>query len=145
MTDVKTLDWKFLDFNQTQWVELWSSGTKPNLVEFDMQPSGDLIGTTMDFWVPKIDPVATGVAGSGSRSSSGGNGEGINRLRTPQRRQRERHNRRAGWRGSPGTESGDAMMRAGDFGLKGSRRRPCAGTVAERNRGGSRLENKRYF
>jgi prepilin-type N-terminal cleavage/methylation domain-containing protein len=62
MSDVKTVDWKFLDFNQTVWVELWSSGTKPNLVEFDMQPAGDLNPTTMDFWIPKIDPVATGNA-----------------------------------------------------------------------------------
>jgi hypothetical protein len=58
MTDIKTIDWKFLDFNQTQWVELWSSGTKPNLAEFTMQPAGDLQSTTMDFWIPKIDPVA---------------------------------------------------------------------------------------
>jgi prepilin-type N-terminal cleavage/methylation domain-containing protein len=58
MTDIKTIDWKFLDFNQTQWVELWSSGTKPNLAEFSMQPAGDLQPTTMDFWIPKIDPVS---------------------------------------------------------------------------------------
>jgi len=52
--DIKTLDWKFLDFNQTLWVELWNSPTKPNLVEFSMQPAGDLQPTTMDFWLPKI-------------------------------------------------------------------------------------------
>jgi prepilin-type N-terminal cleavage/methylation domain-containing protein len=62
MTDLKTIDWKFLDFNQTQWVELWSSGTKPNLVEFDLQPAGDLLGTTVDFWIPKIDPVSNNPA-----------------------------------------------------------------------------------
>jgi hypothetical protein len=55
--DIKTIDWKFLDFNQTIWVELWSSGTNPNLVEFTMQPAGDLQPTTMDFWLPKISPV----------------------------------------------------------------------------------------
>ena len=75
MTDVKTIDWKFLDFNQTAWVELWSSGTKPNLVEFDFQPAGDLQGTTMDFWVPKIDPVPVANAGGGGRGGSGGGGE----------------------------------------------------------------------
>jgi len=55
--DIKTLDWKFLDFNQTQWVDLWTSSTKPNLVEFSMQPAGDLQLTTMDFWLPKIDTI----------------------------------------------------------------------------------------
>jgi len=76
MTDVKTIDWKFLDFNQTQWVELWSSGTKPNLVEFDFQPSGDLNGTTFDYWVPKIDPVP--VANAGGGGGGGGTGGGGN-------------------------------------------------------------------
>jgi hypothetical protein len=52
--DIKTLDWKFLDFNQTVWVDVWSSSTKPNLVEFTLQPADDLQPTTMDFWLPKI-------------------------------------------------------------------------------------------
>jgi prepilin-type N-terminal cleavage/methylation domain-containing protein len=55
--DIKTLDWKFLDFNVTQWVDLWGTGSKPNLVEFSMQPAGDLQPTTMDFWIPKITPI----------------------------------------------------------------------------------------
>ena len=78
LTDIKTIDWKFLDFNQTQWVELWSSGTKPNLVEFDFQLGGDLNGTTFDFWVPKIDPVPTGngAGGGGNRGGNGGNNNG---------------------------------------------------------------------
>jgi prepilin-type N-terminal cleavage/methylation domain-containing protein len=60
MSDVKTLDWKFLDNNQTVWVELWSSPAKPNLVEFSMQPAGDLQTTTMDFWLPPIVAASTG-------------------------------------------------------------------------------------
>jgi type II secretory pathway pseudopilin PulG len=83
MTDVKTIDWKFLDFNQTQWVELWSSGTKPNLVEFDFQPAGDLNGTTMDFWVPKIDPVPVG---GGAGGATGGGGGGNNSGQQPRAR-----------------------------------------------------------
>ena len=65
--DLKTLDWKFLDFNQTVWVELWSSSTKPNLVEFSMQPAGDLQPATMDFWLPKIE-AASVTAGPPPRS-----------------------------------------------------------------------------
>jgi prepilin-type N-terminal cleavage/methylation domain-containing protein len=57
VTDIKTLDWKFLDFNATAWVDLWSSSAKPNLVEFSMQPSGELLPVTMDFWLPKLDAI----------------------------------------------------------------------------------------
>lgn len=57
ISDVKTLDWKFLDFNQTLWVEIWSSGTKPNLMELSLQLAGDQQPTTMDFWVPKMNVV----------------------------------------------------------------------------------------
>jgi prepilin-type N-terminal cleavage/methylation domain-containing protein len=57
ITDLKTLDWKFLDFNATLWVEIWSSTTKPNLAELSTQVAGDLQPTTMDFWLPKIDTI----------------------------------------------------------------------------------------
>ena len=59
MGDIKTLHWKFLDFNATLWVDLWSGSAEPNLVEFSMQPAGDLQPTTMDFWLPKIEAVPT--------------------------------------------------------------------------------------
>lgn len=58
ITDLKTLDWRFLDFNATLWVDIWGSASKPNLVEFSMQPAGDLQPTTMDFWIPKVDAIA---------------------------------------------------------------------------------------
>ena len=54
ITDIKTLDWQFLDFNATVWVDLWNSSANPNLVEFSMQPAGDLQPATMDFWLPQI-------------------------------------------------------------------------------------------
>jgi prepilin-type N-terminal cleavage/methylation domain-containing protein len=57
MTDIKTLDWKFLDFNVTQWVDIWSSTTKPNLMEFSMQPADELQPATIDFWLPKLETV----------------------------------------------------------------------------------------
>jgi prepilin-type N-terminal cleavage/methylation domain-containing protein len=62
MGDIKTLDWKFLDFNTTLWVDLWNGSSKPNLVEFSMQPAGDLQSTTMDFWLPKINVMRLNVA-----------------------------------------------------------------------------------
>jgi prepilin-type N-terminal cleavage/methylation domain-containing protein len=78
MKDVKTLDWKFLDFNVTQWVELWSSSTKPNLIEFSMQTAGDLQPTTMDFWIPQLQatPNFAGAGGRGGGGFGGGGGGG---------------------------------------------------------------------
>jgi hypothetical protein len=62
MGDIKTLDWKFLDFDATLWIELWNSSAKPNLVEFSMQPAGDLQPTTMDFWLPKLQAASVSAA-----------------------------------------------------------------------------------
>jgi len=80
MGDLKTLDWKFLDFNQTVWVELWSSSSKPNLLEFSMQPAGDLQPTTMDFWLPNIAAVSVSIpspgGGGGPRGGGGPPGGG---------------------------------------------------------------------
>jgi type II secretory pathway pseudopilin PulG len=71
MTDLKTLDWKFLDFNATQWVDLWTTTAEPNLVEFSMQPAGDLMPSTMDFWLPKIDTISVNAAATQAAASSG--------------------------------------------------------------------------
>ena len=62
MTDIKTLDWKFQDLNITDWVEQWSTGSVPNLIEFTMQPGGELQPTTMDFWIPKLVPISVHIA-----------------------------------------------------------------------------------
>ena len=55
--DIKTLDWKFQDLNVTDWVELWNASTNPNLIEFTMQPGGELLPITMDFWIPKLNRI----------------------------------------------------------------------------------------
>ena len=81
MTDIKTIDWKFLDFNQTVWVELWSSSANPNLVEFDLQPAADQQPSTMDFWIPKVDTITLNLnqnGGGGGRGGGGGGGGGRN-------------------------------------------------------------------
>ena len=74
VTDVKTLNWKFQDAAQIQWDTAWTSTTVPNLVEFDMQAGGDLLSTTMDFWVPKINPIQVRIQANGSGSGNGGRG-----------------------------------------------------------------------
>lgn len=55
--DIKTLDWKFQDLNVTDWVEQWNASTNPNLIEFTMQPGGELLPITMDFWIPKLTQI----------------------------------------------------------------------------------------
>lgn len=61
--DVKQLEWKFQILNSTDWLEMWSdSGNKPNLVEFSMQQAGDLHSSVMDFWIPRIEPLAVVLA-----------------------------------------------------------------------------------
>ena len=66
IADVKTLDWKFLDFNTTVWVDLWSNTAKPNLVEFTMQTAGDLQPATMDFWLPNLQAAPLTAAQHGA-------------------------------------------------------------------------------
>ena len=78
ITDVKTIDWKFLDFNQTVWVNLWSTGTLPNLLEFTMQTAGDMQPSTMDFWLPKIDRVPLNAPGGTSGGTGGGTTPRVN-------------------------------------------------------------------
>jgi prepilin-type N-terminal cleavage/methylation domain-containing protein len=75
VTDVKTLNWKFQDAAQIQWDTAWTSTTVPNLVEFDLQAGGDLLSTTMDFWVPKINPIQVRIQSNGG-SGGGGGGRG---------------------------------------------------------------------
>jgi prepilin-type N-terminal cleavage/methylation domain-containing protein len=60
--DIKTLDWKFEQFNVTPWLDLWNSHPNPNLVEFSMQPAGESQPTTMDFWLPQITPISVHIA-----------------------------------------------------------------------------------
>jgi type II secretory pathway component PulJ len=62
IADIKTLNWKFQDFNLTDWVTMWNGSTKPNLIEFSMLTAGDLQTTTMDFWIPKIEPISVSIA-----------------------------------------------------------------------------------
>jgi prepilin-type N-terminal cleavage/methylation domain-containing protein len=69
VSDIKTLDWKFLDFNSTLWVEIWSSSTQPNLAELSVQLGGDLQPTTMDFWLPKIDTISINAAARAASTS----------------------------------------------------------------------------
>ena len=72
--DVKTLSWKFQDPQQVQWDTAWTASNTPNLVEFDMQGGGDLQATTMDFWVPKINPITVRIPGSSTGTGGGGTG-----------------------------------------------------------------------
>ncbi len=83
--DVQTVSWKFQDATQVQWDTAWTASNTPNLIEFDMQGGGDRLPTTMDFWVPKINPISVHIESNSSSSSSGGGGGGGNRGGQPPR------------------------------------------------------------
>ena len=68
--DLKTIDWKFQDLNVTDWVEQWNAGTNPNLIEFTMQPAGDIQPTTMDFWIPKLNRINIRIAAQPATTSN---------------------------------------------------------------------------
>ncbi len=70
VTDIKTLDWKFQDFNDPNWSEIWTSSTEPNLIEFTMQPAAETQLVTMDFWLPAIQAPSMGAARQAARASS---------------------------------------------------------------------------
>ena len=72
ITDVKTLTWKFQDATLVQWDTTWTSATTPNLVEFDFQGGGDIQPTTMDFWVPKINPISVHINANTGQVTTGG-------------------------------------------------------------------------
>ena len=89
--DVKTLNWKFQDATLVQWDDTWTATATPNLVEFDLQGGGDVQPTTMDFWVPKINPIAVRIQsnpGSGGGTGTRGTGGGGNGGGTPPPRTR---------------------------------------------------------
>jgi len=81
--DVKTLNWKFQDSALVQWDTAWTASAVPNLVEFDLQGGGDRLPTTMDFWVPKINPITVNIQ---SNSTSGGGTTGTRGNNPPRNR-----------------------------------------------------------
>jgi prepilin-type N-terminal cleavage/methylation domain-containing protein len=79
ITDVKTLDWKFQDFDLQQWMETWTTTPNPNMVELTLQGGGDLQPSVYDYWLPKIAAMnlrlaANPAASTGGGSTTGGNG-----------------------------------------------------------------------
>lgn len=83
--DVKTLQWKFQDATLIQWDQTWTSTNTPNLVELDFQGGGDTLPTTMDFWVPKINPVTVHIQSNSGAGGRGGGGGGNHNPTPPPR------------------------------------------------------------
>jgi type II secretory pathway component PulK len=91
--DVKTLEWKFQDAALVQWDTTWTNNATPNLIEFTLQAPGDTQTTTMDFWVPKINPVNVQI--QANTGAGGGGGGPTPRPRGPTRPPRRRKGERA--------------------------------------------------
>jgi prepilin-type N-terminal cleavage/methylation domain-containing protein len=56
--DLKSADWRFLQYNQTQWQDIAAS-TKPILAELTFQPASVTAPVTDDFWIPPTQVPAT--------------------------------------------------------------------------------------
>jgi prepilin-type N-terminal cleavage/methylation domain-containing protein len=56
MRDLKSADWRFLQFNQTEWLDI-ASGPKPAIAELAFQPAGSSTAITDDFWIPPTQPA----------------------------------------------------------------------------------------
>jgi type II secretory pathway component PulK len=100
--DVKTLEWKFQDAALVQWDTTWTNNATPNLIEFTLQAPGDTQTTTMDFWVPKINPVNVQIQ---ANTGAGGGGP-TPRPRGPTNPPTRPPRRRKGERAEGGGEGG---------------------------------------
>jgi prepilin-type N-terminal cleavage/methylation domain-containing protein len=54
--DLKAVDWRFLQFNTTQWQDQ-VAGFKPAIVEMTFQPAGAPAPIVDDFWIPPTQPA----------------------------------------------------------------------------------------
>ena len=70
VTDIKTLSWRFEDVNATQWADVWVGTGKPTFIEFSMDLAGDLQPVTMDYWLPKVDPLTINIAPTQSATNA---------------------------------------------------------------------------
>ena len=70
VTDIKTLSWRFEDVNATQWADVWVGTGKPTFIEFSMDLAGDLQPVTMDYWLPKVDPLTINIAPTQSATTA---------------------------------------------------------------------------
>jgi hypothetical protein len=81
--DVKTLTWKFQDATLVQWDTTWTTTATPNLVELDLLAGGDLQPTTLDIWVPKINPIQVRIQPNSGSGTPGRGGGGANPVAPP--------------------------------------------------------------
>lgn len=57
LPDLRAVQWRFYDEARQDWVEEWPEGTRPPLVELNLQLLGEEIPRKYVFWVPPVEEV----------------------------------------------------------------------------------------
>lgn len=57
LPDLRSVQWRFFDEQQQEWVEEWSGGRRPTLVELNLQLLGEEIPRKFVFWVPPLEEM----------------------------------------------------------------------------------------
>ena len=54
MPDVRSVQWRFYDEAQQDWVEEWAEGNRPPLIELNLEMLGEDVARKYVFWLPPV-------------------------------------------------------------------------------------------
>ncbi|MEX1009926.1 MAG: prepilin-type N-terminal cleavage/methylation domain-containing protein [Chthoniobacterales bacterium] len=57
LPDVRSVQWRFYDEAQQDWVEEWAEGNRPPLVELNLEMLGEDVARKYVFWLPPVKEV----------------------------------------------------------------------------------------
>jgi len=57
LPDLRSVQWRFYDEAQQEWVEEWAEGNRPPLVELNLQLLGEDVARKYVFWLPPVKEV----------------------------------------------------------------------------------------
>jgi len=57
LPDLRSVQWRFYDETQQDWVEEWMEGNRPPLVELNLQLLGEDVARKYVFWLPPVKEV----------------------------------------------------------------------------------------
>jgi prepilin-type N-terminal cleavage/methylation domain-containing protein len=57
MPDVRSVQWRFYDEAQQDWVEEWAEGNRPPLIELNLEMLGEDVARKYVFWLPPVKEV----------------------------------------------------------------------------------------
>ena len=57
LPDLRSVQWRFYDEAQQEWVEEWAEGNRPPLVELNLQLLGEDVARKYVFWLPPVEEL----------------------------------------------------------------------------------------